>query len=74
MDDEIVVKDALKSDKEMLDKIDFTKNSLSSNPLYIVCGKVNPKCEKIISDFNKGFEIIKSNGEFDKILSSYGLK
>lgn len=75
LEDEIVAKALIaKEDPGLLDKIAFTKNSLSKNDLYVTCGLQNPRHKEIISAFNKGLAAIKASGEFDKIFQSYGVK
>jgi len=75
LDDEIMVKAELKKNNpDLINKIEFTKNSISSKPLYISCSKKNPKCKEIINAFNKGLKKIKSDGTYNKILSKYGMK
>ncbi|MCG8633898.1 MAG: transporter substrate-binding domain-containing protein [Desulfobacterales bacterium] len=75
LEDEIVGKNLIsKKDPALLEKIEFTKNYLSSNDLYVTCGLANPRHEEIISAFNKGLEEITSNGTLEKILKSYGIE
>ncbi|HCY88238.1 MAG TPA: amino acid ABC transporter substrate-binding protein [Desulfobacteraceae bacterium] len=73
--DEIVAKNKIsKNDPALLDEIEFTKNYMSSNDLYVTCGLKNPRHEEIINAFNKGLETIKSNGTLDAIFKSYGIE
>lgn len=44
------------------------------NPLYITAGMQNPLAQEIISSFNKGLEIIKANGTYDRIFKKYGVE
>ncbi len=75
LEDEIVAKNLIsKKDPTLLDKIEFTKNFLSSNALHVTCGLANPRHEEIINAFNKGLEEITSNGTLEKILKSYGIE
>jgi polar amino acid transport system substrate-binding protein len=75
LEDQIVAKSLIsKADPSLLDQIEFTKNSLSTNALYIAVGLQNPRQKEIIAAFNKGLAIIKSNGTFEKLLESYGIK
>lgn len=74
LDDEIVARSVIgKNDRRWLEQIEFTKGSLSSNPLHIAAGLKNPRHKEIIDAFDKGFEIIKDNGTFDRILGRHGL-
>lgn len=74
LDDEIVVRFILgQENRKLLDMIEFSKESLSSNPLYVTSGLKNPQHKEIINAFNAGYEIIKSNGTLAVILKKYHL-
>ena len=45
---------------------------LQTNKIYIMFNKV-PDNKKLISDFNKGLEIIKKDGTMTKILKEFGV-
>jgi len=75
IEDEIVARMVIaKANPDLLSKIAFTKNSLSSSSLYVTCGLANPRHKEIIDAFNKGLAEIKTSGEYAKILESYGIK
>lgn len=75
LEDEIVAKDMIKQKfPELTDKLEFTKNALSENNLYIATSLTNPNHQQIIEAFNKGLQAIKDNGTYEKILSSYGIE
>ena len=75
LEDEIVARVTMaKEDPGYVNKVRFTENALSSNPLHVTSGFKNPKHKEIISSFNKGLEAIKKSGEYKKILSAYGVK
>ena len=75
LEDEIVAKNKIaKKAPALLDKIEFTKNYLSSNSLHVTCGLENPRHDEIINAFNQGLETIKSNGTLAAILKSYGIE
>jgi polar amino acid transport system substrate-binding protein len=75
LDDEIAVITVLRDKNPgLLNKIEFTRNTFSSNSLYIACSKKNVKCKDIIKAFNKGLKKIRSDGTYKRILSSYILK
>ena len=75
LEDRIVLVDTLrKSDPALLDEIELTKNSLSTQTLSVSCALVNPRCQEIIDAFNRGFEEIKANGTLERILAGYRLK
>ncbi len=75
LEDEIVARNKItKKTPELLNKIEFTKNFLSSNGLYVTSGLKNPRHKELIDAFNKGLEEIKSNGTLEKIFKSYGLQ
>jgi polar amino acid transport system substrate-binding protein len=59
---------------ELLEQIEFVKTPLAVNPLYITTGMQNPRGQKVISAFNKGLEIIKANGTYDRIFKKYGVE
>lgn len=74
LEDETVARSIIgASDPEALARIEFVKTPLSVNPLYITVGQQNPKGQEIIAAFNKGLEIIKANGTYDRIYKKYGL-
>jgi len=73
LEDEIVARAMLKKQApDLLEKIIFTKNSLSTNSLHVTSGLKNSKHKEYIKAFNEGFKAIKSNGTFEKILKKYG--
>jgi polar amino acid transport system substrate-binding protein len=75
LEDEIVARAAISAeDPEALEQIEFVKTPLSVNPLYVTAGLQNPKAREIISAFNKGLEVIKANGTYDKIFKKYGME
>ena len=74
IEDEIVAKSILnKKVPELLKQVEFTKNSLSSNDLFVACGLANPRHEEIINAFNKGLEAIKADGTLKQIFERYGI-
>ncbi|WDP89907.1 MAG: transporter substrate-binding domain-containing protein [Desulfobacter sp.] len=75
LEDEIVAKNKIsKKAPGMLDKIEFTKNSLSSKGLHVTSGLANPRHKEIIEAFNKGLEAIKADGTLAAILKGYGIE
>lgn len=75
LEDEIVGKNLIAAkDASLLDKIEFTKNALSANELFVTCGLANPRHEEIINAFNKGLEAIRADGTLVKIFKSYGIE
>lgn len=75
LEDEIVARSIINAkDPEALKNIEFAKTPLSVNPLYITVGLQNPKAQQIIGAFNKGLEVIKVNGTYDKIFKKYGME
>ena len=73
LEDEIVARAMLqKKAPHLLQKIEFTKNSLSTNSLHVTSGLKNSKHKEYIEAFNKGFKEIKNSGTFEKILKKYG--
>ncbi len=74
LEDEIVARMMIKNDKpELLEKIEFVGNPLSRNYLYVTSSLNNPGHEEFVNAFNRGFDIIKENGVYAKILDSYGI-
>lgn len=71
LDDEIAARAEL--GKDILDKIEFTKNPLQESPLYITCLIKNPDCKGMIESFNAGLEEVQRNGELKKLLSGLGI-
>lgn len=68
LDDEIVAKAIIPSD--LLKKISFTNNALTAQKLFITCNKENPKCNRIINDFNAGLEMMRNDGSLDAMINS----
>jgi polar amino acid transport system substrate-binding protein len=74
LEDELVAKATIKkTDSSLLNKIEFTRNPLSSNDLHVTSGLANPRHKEIIDAFNKGLKEIKSNGTYKKIMAKYGI-
>ncbi|WP_305856024.1 substrate-binding periplasmic protein [Balneatrix alpica] len=75
LEDELVARSTIsRHQPELLEQIEFTNGSLSSQSLHVTTGLVNDKRETIIEAVNKGLEAIKANGVFDEILQRNGLK
>jgi polar amino acid transport system substrate-binding protein len=75
LEDEIVAKAKIAEENpKLLDQIRFSKNSFSINDLHIASGLKNPRHKEIIEAFNKGLEIIKTDGTAARILADYGIK
>ncbi|MBX2809069.1 MAG: transporter substrate-binding domain-containing protein [Cellvibrionaceae bacterium] len=66
LEDEIVAKTIIKP--ELLKQLAFTKEPLKNNPLFITCSKDNPKCKKMISDFNQGLASMQADGSLEKMI------
>jgi polar amino acid transport system substrate-binding protein len=74
IEDRIVGRIIMANDNpDYLNRIDFTKNHLSKNELYICVGKNNPRKKEILKAFNEGLMEIKANGTYSKIMESFGL-
>lgn len=75
LEDEIVARHTIaKADPGLLEKIEFTRNSLSENTLHVTSGLVNPKHQEIIAAFNKGLAEIRTNGTYGRIFAAYGIQ
>lgn len=75
LEDEIVAKVQIaKTDPSLLSRITFVEKAFDSKNLYVASGLANPRHQEIIDAFNKGLAEIKANGEFTKIMESYGIK
>ncbi len=72
LEDEIVAKTIIPPD--LLKEVAFTQNALNEKPLYMTCSKSNEKCKAIITSFNQGLSIMKTNGQLDQLLSAPGVK
>jgi len=42
--------------------------------MYVAFSKANPEYKTLTQDFNKGLQLLKSKGEFDRIVADAGLK
>ena len=75
LEDELVARSLItEEDPALMEKVEFTENALSSEGLHVTSGLANSGHAMIIEAFNKGFETIKANGTFDRILEENGLK
>jgi polar amino acid transport system substrate-binding protein len=75
LEDEIVARSIIgNEDPKALEQIEFVKQPLSVNPLYVTAGLQNPKAQEMIGAFNKGLEIIQANGVLDRIYKKYGME
>lgn len=75
LEDEIVARAGIAAeDPYALEQIEFVKALLAVNPLYVTAGQQNPKAQEIIGAFNKGLEVIKVNGTYDRIFKKYGME
>lgn len=59
---------------------DVNKNQLSmlspayqQNDVYLAFSKQHPQHEKLVEEFNKGLNLIRSNGKYDEILKRHGI-
>ncbi|WP_293265646.1 transporter substrate-binding domain-containing protein [Neptunomonas sp.] len=52
-------------------KLVFIQPPLQTNALYIMVSKSIPDSEKIVSDFNKGLQLMRVDGTLDRILREY---
>jgi len=74
LEDDIVAHAHLQADEPtLLNQIEFVRNPLSVNPLYVTVGLQNPRAQTIINAFNNGLDTIKTNGTFERIVKRYGL-
>ena len=75
LEDEIVARIKIaKENRLWFEEIEFVKNPLSQENLYVACGLKNARHQEIIEAFNKGLEVIKTNGTYAKIMEKYGIK
>lgn len=52
-------------------KIEFINTPvLDTEPSYLVCSKFNAKCFSYIEIFNKGLKLLKSSGDYDRIINA----
>ena len=74
LEDEIVASSLMsRKDPALPGKVEFTRNALSSNKLYITCGLSNPRHQELIDAFNKGLAAIRKDGSYARIMKSYGI-
>ncbi len=73
VEDEVVASSLLMG-TDLADKIAFTENALTVEPLYVTSGLANPRHKELIEAFNRGLEEIKKDGTYDRILGNYGLQ
>ncbi|MCG8619862.1 MAG: transporter substrate-binding domain-containing protein [Desulfobacterales bacterium] len=74
VEDEIVARVRIAAeDPELLSKIRFSRQNLSTNPLHVTAGLAHPRHRELITAFNKGLAAIKDNGIYTSIMLDYGL-
>ncbi|MBI9091606.1 MAG: transporter substrate-binding domain-containing protein [Desulfobacterium sp.] len=74
IEDEIVGRVTIANEaSDLLSKIRFTENALSTSDLHIASGLANPRHKEFIAAFDKGLAEIKSNGTYARILGKFGL-
>lgn len=71
LSDKIVAQETIK--KFGLPGIEMLKKPLFKAGLHLVVDKKNPHGQEIVEAFNKGLENIKKNGEYERVLRSYGV-
>ena len=75
LEDEIVARVLIaQKDALLLEKIAFTRNSLSKKDMYVTSGLANPNHKEYIEAFNKGLRVIKGNGVYARIMQKYGIE
>ncbi len=74
LEDEIVARAMMKKEMpELLGKVEFTQNAMSSNKLHVTVGLSNSLKDKILNAFNTGLKEIKANGTYESILKKHGV-
>ncbi len=58
----------LRDAPELLNQIEFVKQPLSDNYIYVIASYNHPRHVEMISAFNKGLKIILENGIYQKIM------
>lgn len=71
LSDKIVAQETMK--KFGLTGIEMLEKPLFKAGLHLVVDKKNPHGQEIVEAFNKGLENIKKNGEYERVLRSYGV-
>ncbi|MFZ6049796.1 substrate-binding periplasmic protein [Pseudomonas sp. CR3202] len=75
LEDEFVARWIIKNNApDLMQKIEFTHNGLSSQQMHVASSLKNPRHKAIVDAFNKGLATIKADGTFDTILRENGLK
>jgi polar amino acid transport system substrate-binding protein len=68
----VILSSINKNFKDDNDKFEMVLPPLESLPLYISFSKKSPNYLQKIKDFNRGLDMIKSDGTYDKIMEKYG--
>ncbi|MFG5861292.1 substrate-binding periplasmic protein [Metapseudomonas sp. CR1201] len=75
LEDEVVARWIIKNNAPgLMQQIEFTRNSLSSQQMHVASSLSSPRHKLLIDQFNKGLAAIKANGTYDKILRENDLK
>lgn len=75
LDDSLVLRMLVdRYDPALEAKLDFQAGVLSSNPLYVVVGRNNPRGAAVLASFNKGLAKIRADGTLARILAGYGVR
>lgn len=71
--DELVGYDILKNSftATEVQRVIAHPRALSTEPMHLLRSKKHPQGSELLNQFNKGLQLLKSSGEYDKILDSY---
>lgn len=74
LEDEIVGRVSIANfNPQLLTKLTFTDSALSTKGLHVAIGKRNPRAQELMDAFSRGFALIRSNGEYARIMAKYGI-
>ncbi|MEY8198812.1 MAG: transporter substrate-binding domain-containing protein [Colwellia sp.] len=74
LEDEIVARYILNEElKQLNNKITLTANALDEKSVHIAISRNNPNAAALIAAFDKGIDVLKANGNYEKIINSHGL-
>ncbi len=68
-----IVAETIISKTDISGKLKHLPKPLFEAALYLAVSRKHPQVDKIITSFNTGMKNIRENGEYQKILKSYGL-
>ena len=59
---------------EQASKLDFVDRSVATNSVHIMVSRTHPNSKELVSAFNKGIEMMRSDGSYQKLLAQHSME